>query len=70
MRHFCFLFAASCSVLFAKLPELGPIPDAKPVSKEELTASITRGVDYLVKKQNPDGSFGSARRTKGLNIYA
>lgn len=32
--------------------------------------SITRGVDYLVKKQNPDGSFGGATRTKGLNIYA
>ena len=64
------LFAAlTCSIL-AKLPELGPLPEAKPVSKEELTTSITRGVDYLVKKQNPDGSFGSARRTKGLNIYA
>ncbi len=69
MRSLLFL-AAFTSSLCAKLPELGPLPEAKPVSKEELTASITRGVDYLVQKQNKDGSFGSARRTKGLNIYA
>lgn len=32
--------------------------------------AIMRGVDFLVKHQNKDGSFGSAHRTKGLNIYA
>lgn len=29
-----------------------------------------RGVDYLLKDQNKNGSWGSPTRTKGLNIYA
>ena len=45
------------------------------IPKERVTlaavdAAITKGVDFLVRKQNADGSFGSARRTKELNIYA
>lgn len=56
--------------LAAELPKLGPLPKVKPVTHQELEESITRGVDYLVQKQNKDGSFGGPRRTKGLNIYA
>ena len=45
------------------------------IPKERVTlaaveAAITRGVDFLVGKQNPDGSFGGPTRTKALNIYA
>lgn len=40
------------------------------VSLEAVEQSIRRGVDYLVAKQNSDGSFGGPTRTKGLNIYA
>ncbi len=40
------------------------------VTREAIDASIWRGVDYLLTHQNPNGSWGSARRTKGLNIYA
>jgi hypothetical protein len=40
------------------------------VTLAAVESSITRGVDYLVGKQNADGSFGGATRTKGLNIYA
>lgn len=36
----------------------------------EIDASIRRGVAFLVGYQNPDGSWGSATKTKGLNIYA
>jgi hypothetical protein len=32
--------------------------------------AVGRGVDFLLGRQNKDGSWGSARRTKGLNIYA
>jgi len=32
--------------------------------------SIDRGCAFLSNRQNPDGSWGSARNTKGLNIYA
>lgn len=46
----------------------------KVTSPEELAAeidsAILHGVDYLVQKQNPSGSWGSATRTKGLNINA
>jgi len=48
------------------------IPDElqEPVSQEEINAALKRGVDYLLADQNEDGSWGSATRTKGLNIYA
>lgn len=42
----------------------------KPVTAEQVRASITRGVDFLVGYQNKDGSWGGPTRTKGLNIYA
>ncbi|MEM9018557.1 MAG: prenyltransferase/squalene oxidase repeat-containing protein, partial [Verrucomicrobiota bacterium] len=35
-----------------------------------LEESIQRGVNFLIENQNPNGSWGSARQTKGLNIYA
>ena len=44
-------------------------PDAV-VNAETIAASMRRGVDFLVATQNADGSFGSARKTKDLNIYA
>lgn len=37
---------------------------------EEITQSITRGVDFLIADQNQNGSWGSATRTKDINIYA
>ncbi|GAA5482130.1 hypothetical protein [Haloferula sargassicola] len=40
------------------------------VTAETVAASITRGVDFLVAKQNANGSWGGPTRTKGLNIYA
>ena len=45
------------------------------IPKEQATlagvdAAITKGVDFLLGKQNADGSFGGPTRTKGLNIYA
>ena len=44
-----------------------PITPPKP---EEIDAAIDRGVKFLLADQRPDGSWGSAERTKGLNIYA
>ncbi|NNE92326.1 MAG: terpene cyclase/mutase family protein [Verrucomicrobiales bacterium] len=40
------------------------------VTKQEINQSIERGVAFLVEDQNKDGSWGSPRQTKGLNIYA
>lgn len=36
----------------------------------EILNSIDRGTDFLSQMQNEDGSWGSARRTKGLNIMS
>ena len=40
------------------------------ISVNEVRSSIDRGCEFLKKIQNEDGSWGSARQTKGLNIFA
>lgn len=40
------------------------------VTLAEIDATITRGVDFLIADQNENGSWGSATRTKHINIYA
>ncbi|HZN34373.1 MAG TPA: prenyltransferase/squalene oxidase repeat-containing protein [Pirellulaceae bacterium] len=53
------------------LDEVAPRP--KPVeapTRQALDEAIRRGVDFLLADQNKDGSWGSAERTKDLNIYA
>jgi hypothetical protein len=49
------------------LPKAGPVT---PPPREALDSAIRRGLNFLLKDQNPDGSWGTAERTKGLNIYA
>jgi hypothetical protein len=39
-------------------------------SPEEIDQAIHRGLDFLIQKQNKDGSWGSPRKTKDLNIFA
>ncbi|MCL2305728.1 MAG: terpene cyclase/mutase family protein [Planctomycetaceae bacterium] len=43
--------------------------ESKP-TPEQIRRSIGRAAQYLIEKQNPKGSWGSARNTKELNIYA
>ena len=45
----------------------GELPE---ITRASLDAAIRRGVDFLITHQNPNGSWGGATRTKGLNIYA
>jgi hypothetical protein len=52
-----------------KLPTVKPAPITPP-KQSDITASIERGVKFLLDDQRPDGSWGSAEKTKGLNIYA
>lgn len=56
----------------ANPPQLsGPrAKDVAPPGEEKIADAIRRGVDFLLADQNEDGSWGSAERTKGLNIYA
>ncbi len=46
------------------------LPKIDAPSPQEIGKSIDRGVQFLLEAQNPNGSWGSATRTKGLNIYA
>jgi hypothetical protein len=53
------------------LATTGPVPEPiEPPTAEAIDAAIARGVRFLLDDQNPGGSWGSATRTKGLNIYA
>jgi len=36
----------------------------------KIDAALARGIEFLLARQEPNGSWGSPRRTKGLNIYA
>lgn len=53
-----------------KLVPAAPVQDNTPVDSAVLEQSITKGVDFLVKTQNADGSWGGATNTKALNIFA
>jgi hypothetical protein len=52
------------AVAFARKSEPVRVPEA------EIDAAVARGREFLVRSQNADGSFGSAERTKDLNIMA
>ena len=53
------------------LATTGPVPEPiVPPPPEAIDAALARGVRFLLDDQNADGSWGSATRTKGLNVYA
>lgn len=50
---------------------LGILLTLSPLAADEaVDRAIAKGVEFLVADQNENGSWGSARQTKGLNIYA
>lgn len=64
------LLIAVCSSATAQLPAI-PRPEPQDHPGQPLVdAAINHGVAFLLTDQNKDGSWGSATRTKGLNIYA
>jgi hypothetical protein len=52
------------------LSNLRPKPVDPPPKAEAIDAAIHRGLAFLLKDQNKDGSWGTPGRTKDLNIYA
>jgi hypothetical protein len=51
--------------------ETGPKPKAVvPPSRQEIDKAIRRGIEFLLKRQEKDGSFGSANITRPDEIYA
>ena len=65
MTRALFILVSSCMLLRA---ENEPAP--KPVTPEQVEKSVQRGIQWLIKNQNKNGSWGSARKTKDLNIFA
>jgi hypothetical protein len=68
------LFFANLQAAGQQPPDAAqPATKPKPVEPPPAGAidnAIARGVAFLLQDQNKDGSWGSATRTKGLNIYA
>jgi hypothetical protein len=58
--------ALSCGLSHAEIPK----PVREPATLRQIDAAITLGVDFLIARQNKNGSWGGPTRTKGLNIYA
>ena len=61
--------AATAVTTGAERPPPKPRPITPPTA-EALERGIRRGVEFLVRRQDKHGWWGSARNTKGLNIYA
>ncbi len=55
------------SALSAMGPKPKPAPRADP---KQIEASIRRGVDFLLKRQNTNGSWGSERSSRPGEVYA
>lgn len=70
------LWCSTATVVRGEEPRLAlhptaPKPEAVPTtSAEQIKAAVGRGIAFLLKDQNRDGSWGTAERTKDLNIYA
>ncbi len=64
------LVAVGCGWVAPRRPRAPKPPPVEPPTPHAIEAAITRGVDFLVRRQNRDGSWGSPCRTKALNIYA
>ena len=63
----CCLAVLAASLSFPLVADEGKAPSPVAGSIDE---SIELGIAFLVADQNENGSWGSARQTKGLNIYA
>lgn len=45
-------------------------PTSRPDNHPTIQESIDKGVAFLVKTQNPDGSWGTGKETRGFEIYS
>ncbi|MBN1589610.1 MAG: terpene cyclase/mutase family protein [Pirellulales bacterium] len=55
----------------ARLDPAAPRPKPiTPPTSEAIDRAITRGIDFLLVRQEKNGAWGSARTTKGYNIFA
>jgi hypothetical protein len=63
--------AEKSEIKLSPLATTGPKPEPiTPPEPQKIVATMDRGVAFLLADQREDGSWGSAQKTKGLNIYA
>ena len=67
LRHF---LPAAASLLVGGSAAPAEETDSPGEFAARVEQAIERGIGFLLEDQNADGSWGSARQTKGLNIYA
>ena len=51
-------------------PSTQPVAQTHEQRQEQIKTAIDRGVEYLVKSQQPDGSWGTGRVTRGFEVYS
>ena len=68
---------AHCALLAGDTPAAGvagaaerELPQVEAPAPQQIQNAMQRGIEFLIQDQNANGSWGSATRTKGLNIYA
>jgi len=61
------VLAGGCTAQRLARPRPGPV---EPPAPGAIDRAIRRGAEFLIARQNPNGSWGSARRTKGRDILA
>jgi len=44
--------------------------ETRRLSDDPIDKAIVRGVDFLIKTQNPDGSWGTGLETRGFEVYS
>ena len=70
----CFVvhfFVSSGVGMAASLAETGPVPRPAPkADPKQIDAAIGRGVAFLLKRQNANGSWGSERSSRPEEVYA
>lgn len=64
------LLAAALAAGCATTPKNDPPPSDPPVRARGIIEAIEEGAAFLLKAQNPDGSWGSARDTSDFDILA
>jgi len=54
----------------AGAPSTQPATESAEARRARINQAIQRGVDFLVESQQPDGSWGTGRVTRGFEVYS
>src|SRR5215204_5818025 len=54
----------------AVAPSTQPVVQSNEDRQAQMNRAIDRGVEFLVKSQQPDGSWGTGRVTRGFEVYS